>query len=105
MPKPSRWTVEKRYEIVMEVIKGKEPIAAIARKYQVSDAVIHKWRERFYEGGKAALNFENGGSASRSREEALQQQIEELEKVIGQQAVEIRSEEHTSELQSPYDLV
>ena len=40
MPKPSRWTVEKRYEIVMEVIKGKEPIAAIARKYQVSDAVI-----------------------------------------------------------------
>jgi len=47
MPKPSRWNVEKRYEIVMEVIKGKEPIAAIARKYQVSDAVIHKWRERF----------------------------------------------------------
>jgi len=90
MPKPSRWTVEKRYEIVMEVIKGKEPIAAIARKYQVSDAVIHKWRERFYEGGKASLNFENGTTASRSREDGLQQQIEELEKVIGQQAVEIR---------------
>ena len=90
MPKPSRWTVEKRYEIVMEVIKGKEPIAQIARKHQVSDAIIHKWRERFYEGGKAALNFENGTSASRSREDALQQQIEELEKVIGQQAVEIR---------------
>ena len=60
MPKPSRWSVEKRYEIVMEVIKGKEPIAQIARKHQVSDAIIHKWRERFYEGGKAALNFENG---------------------------------------------
>lgn len=90
MPKPSRWTVEKRYEIVMEVIRGKEPIAAIARKHQVSDAIIHKWRERFYEGGKEALNFESGGSASRSREEILQQQIEELEKVIGQQAVEIR---------------
>jgi len=90
MPKPSRWTVEKRYEIVMEVIKGKEPIAQIARKHQVSDAVIHKWRERFYEGGKTALNFESGAAASRSREDALQQQIEELEKVIGQQAVEIR---------------
>ena len=90
MPKPSRWTVEKRYEIVMEAIKGKEPIAAIARKYQVSDAIIHKWRERFYEAGKSGLNFENGNSASRSREGALEQQIEELEKVIGQQAVEIR---------------
>lgn len=90
MPKPSRWTAEKRYEIVMEAIKGKEPIAQIARKHQVSDAMIHKWRERFYEGGKTALDFENGTSASRSREETLQQQIEELEKVIGQQAVEIR---------------
>ena len=90
MPKPSRWTEEKRYEIVMEALKGKEPIAQIARKHQVSDAIIHKWRERFYEGGKAALNFESGTSASRNREEALQQQIEELEKVIGQQAVEIR---------------
>ena len=90
MPKPSRWTVEKRYEIVLEVIKGKEPIAQIARQHQVSDAVIHKWRERFYEGGRAGLNFENGTASSRSREEALQQQIEELEKVIGQQAVEIR---------------
>jgi len=90
MPKRSRWTVEKRYEIVMEVIKGKEPIAQIARKHQVSDAIIHKWRERFYEGGKTALNFEHGTSATRSREDALQQQIEELEKVIGQQAVEIR---------------
>jgi len=89
-PKPSRWTVEKRYEIVMEVIKGKEPIAQIARKHQASDAIIHKWRERFYEGGKTALNFESGTSPARSREETLQQQIEELEKVIGQQAVEIR---------------
>ena len=42
MPKPSRWTVEKRYEIVMEAIKGKEPIAAIARKHQVSDCYASK---------------------------------------------------------------
>src|SRR4029077_17676295 len=42
----------------MEAIKGKEPIAQIARKHQVSDAIIHKWRERFYEGNKSALNFE-----------------------------------------------
>jgi len=76
MPKPSRWTAEKRYAIVMEAIKGKEPIAQIARKHQVSDAIIHKWRERFYEGNKSALNFENGTTTSRTREDALQQQIE-----------------------------
>jgi transposase len=91
MPKPSRWTPEKRYEIVMEILRGKESITQIARKHQVSDALMHRWRERFYEGGKAALNFEAGpAAASRSREQALEQKIEELEKVIGQQAVEIR---------------
>ena len=47
MPKPSRWTAEKRYEIVMEMLKGKEAIAQLARKHQVSDALLHKWRERF----------------------------------------------------------
>jgi len=91
MPKPSRWTAEKRYEIITEILKGKETITHIARKHQVSDALIHRWRERFYEGGKAALNFEVGAIAvSRSREQALEQKIEELEKVIGQQTVEIR---------------
>ena len=75
MPKPSRWTAEKRYEIVTEILKGKEPITQIARKHQVSDALIHRWRDRFYEGGKAALNFEGGPiAASRSREQGLEQE-------------------------------
>jgi hypothetical protein len=37
------------------------------------------------------MNFENGASAGqRSQQEALERQIEELQKVIGEQAVEIR---------------
>ena len=42
-----------------------------------------------FEGGKAALAFEKGGGA-RSEREAFEAQIEELQKVIGEQAVEIR---------------
>ena len=91
MPKPSRWTGEKRYEIVMEMMRGKEPIAQIARKYKVSDALLHRWRERFFAGGKAALEFENGSTGrQRSQQDALERQIEELQTVIGEQAVEIR---------------
>lgn len=89
MPKPSRWTAEKRYEIVQEVLRHKEPVAQIARRHGVSDALIHQWRQRFFEGGKAALAFEKGGGA-RSEREAFEAQIEELQKVIGEQAVEIR---------------
>ncbi len=89
MPKPSRWTGEKRYEIIQEVLGHKEPVAQIARRHAVSDALIHQWRERFFKGGKAALAFEGGG-ASKSEREAFEAQIEELQKVIGEQAVEIR---------------
>jgi transposase len=91
MPKPSRWTAEKRYEIVLEMLRGKEPIAQIARKHKVSDTLLHRWRERFFEGGQTALAFENGAAGrQRSHEEALERKIEELQTVIGEQAVEIR---------------
>jgi len=34
-----------------------EPMGQIARRHQVSEALIYRGREKFYEGGKAALSF------------------------------------------------
>ena len=90
MPKPSRWSAEKRFEIIREVLNGKESISQIARKNQVSDALIHRWRKKFFEGGKAALSFEHNGITGSERQ-SLERQIEELQKVIGEQVLEIRS--------------
>ena len=91
VPKPSRWTAEKRYEIVLEMLRGKESIAQIARNHMVSDAVLRRWRGRFFEGGKAALEFDGEAAIrQRSQQEALERKIEELQTVIGEQVVEIR---------------
>jgi transposase len=89
MAKPSRWTAEKRYQIVKEALSQKEPMGQIARRHQVSEALIYRWREKFYDGGKAALAFEsrNGSGGEKA---ALERQVEELQKLIGEQAVEIR---------------
>ena len=89
MAKPSRWTAEKRYQIVKEALSQKEPIGQIARRHQVSEGLIYRWREKFYEGGKAALAFD-GHSGSGTQKAALERQVEELQKLIGEQAVEIR---------------
>lgn len=88
MAKPSRWTAEKRYQIVKEALSQKEPLGQIARRHQVSEGLIYRWRDKFFEGGKAALAFDgrNGGS----EKAALERQIEELQKLIGEQAIEIR---------------
>jgi transposase len=89
MAKPSRWTAEKRYQIVKEALSQKEPMGQIARRHQVSEALIYRWREKFYEGGKAALAFD-GRRGSGGEKAALERQMEELQKLIGEQAVEIR---------------
>jgi transposase len=87
--KPSRWTAEKRYQIVKEALSQKEPIGQIARRHEVSEALIYRWRENFFEGGKAALAFE-GHNGTQGEKALLERQIEELQKLIGEQAVEIR---------------
>jgi transposase len=89
MAKPSRWTAEKRYQIVKEALSQKEPMGQIARRHQVSEALIYRWREKFYDGGKAALAFE-GRNRSGGEKAALEHQVEELQKLIGEQAVEMR---------------
>jgi transposase-like protein len=89
MAKPSRWTAEKRYQIVKEALSQKELIGQIARRHQVSEALIYRWREKFFDGGKAALAFEGQRGSGREKA-ALERQVEELQKLIGEQAVEIR---------------
>ena len=89
MAKPSRWTAEKRYEIVKEALCPKEPMGHIARRHQVSEGLIYRWREKFFEGGRAALAFE-GRNGAGAEKVALEHQLEEMQKLIGEQAVEIR---------------
>ena len=90
MAKASRWTAEKRYQIVKEALSQKEPMGQIARRHQVSEALIYRWRDKFFEGGKVALAFEGRRSGSRDEKVALERQVEELQKLIGEQAMEIR---------------
>jgi transposase-like protein len=89
MAKPSRWNAEKRYQIVKDMLSQKEPIGQIARRHQVSEGLIYRWRDKFFEGGKAALAFD-GRNVSHGEKVALERQVEELQKLIGEQAVEIR---------------
>lgn len=82
MPKTSRWTKEKRYEIVMEMLPPQEPVAQIARQHQVSEGLLYRWRDLFFERGrKAVLTLEVGG-VSRGQKKAFKQQIEELQKLL-----------------------
>jgi transposase-like protein len=86
MAKPSRWDAEKRYQIVKEALSQKEPVGQIARRHQVSEGLIYRWRDKFFE---AALAFD-GRNVSQGEKAVLERQVEDLQKLIGEQAIEIR---------------
>jgi len=83
MAKRSRWSAEKRYQSVREALSQKEPMGQIARRHKVSEGLIYRWWDKFYEGGKAALAFE-GRNGAGGEKAVLECQVEGLQKLIGE---------------------
>ena len=86
MGKPSQMSAEERLSLVLESLRPEASIADLCRKHGISQTTFYKWRDKFLEGGKQAL-LSNGQAKGSEADKA---RIEELERVIGQQSVEIR---------------
>jgi len=70
---------------VLEGLKGESSIADICRKYQISESLYYRWRDKFLEAGSRALASRNGASP----EVSMKAKVSELERIIGKQAVKI----------------
>ncbi len=81
-------SVEEKLAIVLEGLQEKVNVSELCRRHGISQASYYKWRDKFLEGGKGALS--TNGTAAPSSSEADRAKIAELERVIGQQAVEIQ---------------
>src|SRR5256885_9791586 len=101
-----RFSAAFKREVVGELLSGTFSLAQLSRRHDVSSGLILYWKKRYEEKGLA-----EGPSHSEKRSLA---RIAELERMVGRltmenellkKAVEYRSEEHTSELQSPCNLV
>jgi transposase-like protein len=76
---------ETKTAAVLEGLRGESSIAEICRKYQISEGLYYRWRDKFLEAGSRALASRNGSSP----EAAGRAKIAELERIIGKQAVKI----------------
>ncbi|HLW78136.1 MAG TPA: helix-turn-helix domain-containing protein [Terriglobia bacterium] len=81
MPRKSELKPEERVEVVLALLRREEPAAALARRYQVSEATIYRWRDAFLAGGKAAVAKPDGAG-----DQASARRIEQLERELGQRA-------------------
>ncbi len=89
MARPSVFSVEDKYRLVLAVISGELTMAEAARRGKASEQSISTWKRQFLEGGKAGL-AENGRVQSNQRERALSEENEELKAALGEAHVELR---------------
>jgi transposase len=88
MGRPPVIPLEKKTRIVLAVLAGETSIAEAARKEQVSEQSISRWKAEFVEAGKTALAA--GKSGPSTREEQLEAEVVELTQALGEAAVELR---------------
>ena len=84
-----QWTAEQKLPLVLSVLRGEGSVAEIARRHQVSDVTLAKWRDAFLAGGTAALA--NGSRARPSgREMELETELEDVKAALGEAHAELR---------------
>lgn len=80
MGRKSQLPIGQREEAVLRLLRKEEPVAALARRYQVSEQTLYRWRDEFVAGGRARL-----GKGDREAE-AAQRRIAKLEKELARRA-------------------
>ena len=85
MPKRSSLKLEERVEVVLCLLRKEETAAALARRYQVSEQTLYRWRDAFLEAGKQGLSKgESGPSEASRRIEQLEREVAKRAQVIGE---------------------
>ena len=88
MAKPPLKSVEEKTRVVLAVVRGEVTIAEAARREGVSQTTIAKWRDRFLDGGQAAITA--GARVGSNREQRLEAEIDELTSALGEAHMELR---------------
>ena len=81
MARKSQLPIADREEAVLRLLRKEEPVAALARRYQVSEQTLYRWREAFLAGGRERLR-----KGSRRRKDEAERRIAKLEKELGRRA-------------------
>ena len=88
MPKRSELTVVQRRDAVLALLRREEPATQLARRFNISEQTLYRWRDEFLAAGEAALAPGKNGSAAQTRaNQELRAQLEERDLVIGELTV------------------
>ena len=82
-----RSTAEEKIRIVMEGIRGDDPISTICRREGIHANMYYKWLKNFMEAGKACLKGEDERGATHGEVEELKWDNERLKQLVAELSV------------------
>ena len=83
-----RYTAEEKIHIVMEGVRGEEPVSAICRREGIHSNMYYRWLKNFMEAGKQRLKGEETRGASRSEVKELKLDNQRLKELVADLSVE-----------------
>lgn len=90
------WSDEEKTAIVLELLRG-EDAASVFTRHGVSAAQAYRWRDRFLEGGRAALTDKR----TRHGRDTLTDENRRLKELAGQQALIIEAQKKLAGIAGP----
>ena len=80
------------------LLRREEPAGKLARRFEISEQTLYRWRDEFLAGGEAALANGKGGADPRDREvRELKKEVERRDPVLGELTIANRILKKTAE--------
>ena len=83
-----RYTAEEKIRIVMEGIRGDDPISTLCRREGIHVNMYYKWLKSFMEAGKERLKGEEKRGATHGEVDELKRDNERLKQLVADLSVE-----------------
>jgi len=77
-----RWNPEDKIRIVLESFNTNITIAELCRKHQITPVLFYSWKQRFIDGGKAALSTDR--RTTKNNDGNLASENDRLKRLIGE---------------------
>lgn len=92
MGRPPMYTAEKKFEVVMSILKGEVTQTDVARRMEISQTTISKWLKVFTESGMEGLSRGQAPAPTATARTIsdLQDQVDDLTSALGEAYVELR---------------
>jgi transposase len=79
-----RYLPDEKIRIVMEGIRGDEPVSALCRREGISANIYYKWLKDFMEAGKSRLKGDEIRDATRGEVQELKRENERLKQLVAE---------------------